>query len=98
MAVQVTYPGVYVEEFTPGAPIQGIGTRTAVFLGPSAKRPLNEANKITSWKQFVSIFGSKPLDGFYLWYGVRGFFENGGTVCYVMRVSNADYGFLDLVD
>lgn len=98
MAVQVSYPGVYIDEFTPGAPIQGIGTSTAVFLGPSADGPLNEPTKITSWRQFVSIFGSSPLDGFYLWYGVRGFFENGGTVCYVVRVSNADYGFRDLAD
>ena len=26
MAVQVSYPGVYIEEFAPGAPIQGVGT------------------------------------------------------------------------
>jgi hypothetical protein len=29
MAVQLTYPGVYIEEFTPGAPIAGVGTSTA---------------------------------------------------------------------
>ena len=29
MAVQVSYPGVYIDEFTPGAPIQGVATNIA---------------------------------------------------------------------
>ena len=33
MAVQVSWPGVYVDEFTPGAPIQGVGTNTPVQSG-----------------------------------------------------------------
>ena len=28
MAVQTTYPGVYIDEFAPGAPIEGVGTST----------------------------------------------------------------------
>lgn len=88
MAVQVSYPGVYIEEFTPGAPIQGVGTATAAFLGPASDGPLNEPTKITSWESFLRTFGADPLDGFYLWYAVRGFFENSGLVCYIVRVSN----------
>ena len=38
--VQVSYPGVYIEEFAPGAPIQGIGTSTPAFLGPLKNGPL----------------------------------------------------------
>lgn len=98
MAVQVSYPGVYIEEFAPGAPIQGVGTSTAAFLGPSSQGPLNEPTKVTSWDQFLSEFGDMPLNGFYLWYAVRGFFENGGQVCYVTRVSNASHDELVLND
>jgi len=94
MAVQVSYPGVYIEEFTPGSPIEGVGTSTAAFLGPSQMGPLNEPTKVTSWDQFLRDFGEEPLPGFYLWYAVRGFFENGGTVCYVTRVSNATFAEL----
>lgn len=90
-------PGVYIEESTPGAPIQGVGTSTAAFLGPSAEGPLNEPTKVTSWDQFRQIFGELP-SGFYLWYAVRGFFENGGTVCYVTRVSNGKSDYLLLND
>ena len=101
MAVQVSYPGVYIEEFTPGAPIEGVGTATAAFLGPAARGPLMEPTKITSWdgaNGFLDTFGADPIDGFYLWYAVRGFFENNGKVCYVVRVSNADYDSLPLDD
>ena len=54
MAVQPTYPGVYIEEFAPGAPISGVGTSTAAFIGASSKGPLNEPTKVTSWDAYVS--------------------------------------------
>jgi phage tail sheath protein FI len=94
---QLTYPGVYIEEFAPTAPIQGVGTSTAAFLGPAADGPLMEPTKLTSFDAMRQTFGD-PLDGFFLWYAVRGFFENGGTVCYVTRVSNASYAASELAD
>lgn len=98
MAAQVSFPGVYIEEFAPGAPIEGVGTSTAAFLGPCSNGPLNEPTKITNWDQFRATFGDSPLSGSYLWYAVRGFFENGGKICYVTRVSNADFDRLVLMD
>lgn len=97
MAVQVSYPGVYIEEFAPGAPIQGVGTSTAVFIGPATSGSINEAKKIANWDQFLREYGD-PLAGFYLWYAVRGFYENGGRICYVFRVSNASSDELVLKD
>jgi len=91
MAVQVSFPGVYIEEFTPGAPITGVGKSTAAFVGPASNGPLNEPTKITSWDAFRAAFGEEPLPGFYLWHAVRGFFMNGGQVCYVVRASNGRY-------
>src|SRR5690349_12525712 len=96
MAVQVSYPGVYIDEFAPGAPIQGVGTATAAFIGPCASGELDTPTKVTSWDRFRSVFGNQPLPGFYLWYAVRGFFENGGQVCYVVRASNGTYAGLAL--
>jgi phage tail sheath protein FI len=91
MAVPVSYPGVYIYEFAPGAPIQGVGTSTAAFIGPAARGPLDLPTKVTSWDQFLATFGEQPLPGFFLWYAVRGFFENGGQVCYIVRASNGEY-------
>ena len=92
-------PGVYFDEFTPGAPIQGIGTSTPAFLGPTAIGPLNTPIFITSWDLFLSIFGKTPSqEAPYLWYAVRSFFTNGGSLCYVVRVSTAKPDFLILND
>lgn len=91
MAVQVSYPGVYIEEFAPGAPIQGVSTSVAAFIGLATKGPLDEPTRITSWDQFLDIFGTQPVPGAYLWHAVRGFFENGGQECYVVRASNGTY-------
>jgi phage tail sheath protein FI len=98
MAVQVSYPGVYIEEFAPGAPIQGVGTNTAGFIGIAASGIINVPQKIASWDQFKAMYGAKPVPGFNLWYAVRGFFENGGQVCYVERASNGSYQVMTLND
>ena len=99
MSVQVSYPGVYIDEFAPGAPIQGVGTSTAAFIGPAApSAPILTPTLITSFSAFKKTFGDQPLAGFYLWYAVRGFFDNGGQQCYVVRVSNARPASYNLVD
>jgi phage tail sheath protein FI len=89
MGVQVSYPGVYIEEFAPGAPIEGVGTSTAAFVGVAAKGPVNEPTLIQNWDAFVDVFGGFIDDGFrgFLAPAVNGFFVNGGTTCYVLRVS-----------
>ena len=87
MAVQVSYPGVYIEEFTPGAPIEGVGTSTAAFIGTAESGPIDEPRLIQSWDAFEAMFGkfiSSPSTG-YLGPAVYGFFQNGGTTCYVVR-------------
>jgi len=96
MSVQVSYPGVYIEEFTPGAPIEGVGTSTAAFIGVAIKGMMDEPTKLTSWDRFRALYGDEPVPGFFLWYAVRGFFENGGQVCYIVRASNGAYGKLTI--
>src|SRR6186997_788067 len=96
MAVQTTYPGVYIDEFAPGAPIEGVGTSTAAFIGIAPDGEYDRPMKITSWDQYLTEFGAQPVPGCYLWYAVRGFFENGGLVCYVVRASNGTYDEWDI--
>jgi phage tail sheath protein FI len=89
MNVQVSWPGIYAEEFTPGAPIQGVQTSVGAFIGTAAMGPVNIPTKITSWDQFQSIFGgfvpTPPLT--YLPAAVYGFFLNGATECFILRNS-----------
>ncbi len=97
MAVQVSWPGVYIDEFAPGAPIQGVGTSTPVFLGVAEKGPRNIATRIGNWDEFRATFGGfLPDAGAWLAQGVYGFFANGGTNCYVVRVSSAKTAAADL--
>ena len=87
------HPGVYIEE-VPSAvkPIEGVGTSTAAFIGVAKKGPTDEAVRITSWSQFQTHFGSF-MTGSDLAYAVFGFFANGGTACYVVRVNRGNAEF-----
>ena len=44
------------------------------------------AIRLTSWNEFIAVFGGFIPYGS-LAYAVRGFFENGGTTCHVVRVA-----------
>jgi phage tail sheath protein FI len=80
---------VYVEEFTPGAPIQGVGTSTAAFVGTAVRGPVRTPTRVQSWDAFVATFGGFPAGGAPSWLaaGVYGFFLNGGADCYVVRAA-----------
>jgi hypothetical protein len=82
-------PGVYVEEVARGArPIEGVGTSVAAFIGLAPSGPLNEPTLVTNWSQYVAAFGDFTED-YFLAHSVYGFFNNGGSTCYVVRVGGA---------
>ncbi|NEB05160.1 phage tail sheath subtilisin-like domain-containing protein [Streptomyces sp. SID13726] len=85
-------PGVYVEEVASGSrPIEGVGTSVAAFVGLAPAGPLNEPTLVTNWTQYVASFG-EFTDGYYLAHSVYGFFQNGGTAAYVVRVGGSAEG------
>jgi hypothetical protein len=85
-------PGVYVEEVARGArPIEGVGTSVAAFIGLAPQGPLNEPVLVTNWSQYVAAFGDFTED-YFLAHSVYGFFNNGGSTCYVVRVGGANPG------
>jgi phage tail sheath protein FI len=99
MAVQVSFPGVYVEEFTPGNPIQGVGTNTAAFVGTALSGPIGKPTLIQSWDAFVATFGGFVTTATsYLAPAVYGFFLNGGTTCYVVRAGTGKMAQIGLDD
>ena len=84
----VTYfsPGVYVEEVDKGPkPIEGVGTAVAAFVGFAEKGPVGAPTQVTSWTQFTNEFGGFMPGGF-LALSVYGYFNNGGTSCYITRL------------
>jgi phage tail sheath protein FI len=95
-----TYPGIYIEEQQATGPIQGVGTSIAAFIGPTSSGPIGVPTLITNWTQFKTNFGNYPTvsNAFYTHYAVRGFFDNGGTIAYIIRVSASTRAFLNLSD
>jgi uncharacterized protein len=93
-------PGVYVEEVpSTSKPIEGVGTSIAAFVGLAPGGPVNTPVRISNWTQFAKIFGdpNEPdngpfMEGAYLGHSVYGFFQNGGALCWVVRVGAAENG------
>ncbi len=87
MATSYLSPGVYIEEVDRGSkPIEAVGTNTVGFLGESSKGPVNEPILVTNWSQFVKTFGDFDQCSTHLAHGVYGFFNNGGSRCFVVNV------------
>lgn len=98
-------PGVYIQEILVPGPIRGVGTSTAVFIGPARQGPISEPTSLTNWTQFRDAFGLSddfgpyfPNGGVFAPHAVRGFFDNGGTHCYFVRVSKAARAWCPLMD
>src|SRR2546421_1421831 len=104
MAATYGAPGVYVEEKPSGSmPLQGVGTAVAAFVGftrtynadagdpadPEGVKP----QLVTSWPQYERIYGGF-VKGAMLPFAVKGYFENGGSVCYIVRIPSGSDGQL----
>src|SRR6266568_116186 len=82
-------PDIYIEEVSGGArPIQAVGTSTAGFVGeaPDPTRRVNEAVAVNNWSQFMRFFVSEGSKSTPLSHAVYGFFQNGGSRCYVVNI------------
>src|SRR6059058_3947662 len=83
-------PGVYYERVDASAPgISVLRTDVAGFVGIAERGPIDMPVPVESWRQFLAHFGGFMGGGF-LAYAVRGFFENGGRRCWVVRVAAAE--------
>jgi phage tail sheath protein FI len=87
-------PGVYVEEVPSGSASLSAGaTAIAAFVGFTEKAPKDDPTDpdglkprlVTSWSQFESLFGGFT-PGAMLPHSVYGWFNNGGSVCYIVRI------------
>ena len=82
-------PGIYIEEISTGAkPIESVGTSIAAFAGvaPNPEARLQEAYAVNSWSQFVREYVADGSAGTPLSHAVYGFFQNGGSRCYIVNV------------
>lgn len=102
-------PGVYVNQVLTGsAPIAGVGTTTAGFVGvvpdgivmpvECTLAAVDEVKLITNFTEFKNSFGGfsdKYNQDNRLAHAVYGFFLNGGTRCWVTRILAGDVAALE---
>jgi phage tail sheath protein FI len=86
MPVQLTYPGVYIEEVPSGVrTITGVATSITAFIGRALKGPVNEPKTINNYGDFERIFGGLWKEST-LGFAVRDFFLNGGSQAIIVRL------------
>ncbi|MCP4329269.1 MAG: hypothetical protein GY791_12625 [Alphaproteobacteria bacterium] len=91
MAVNPTYPGVYIQELPSGVrTIVGVSTSVAAFVDSFARGPLNRALQIFNFGDFQREFGGLRGDS-EASYGIRQFFLNGGSNAHVVRVASGAF-------
>lgn len=98
MAENYKIPGIYRQDVYP-APEVELRTGVPVFLGYTricpesvkGEKGYDVPHMLTIWSQFAEIFG-KTLPNGYLAHAVRGFFDNGGRLCYVVPLKPAGSG------
>src|SRR5262245_17157799 len=80
-------PGIYqsFDSIAP-PPLTIANTRITGFVGLTEKGPMNEATRLQNWDELVEIFGTGGDS--YTAQSVFGFFRNGGTDCWVVRVAH----------
>ena len=78
-------PGVYRQDVYP-TPAPSFVTGVPIFLGYAADGPTTP-QRLTLWPQFDAAF--KPTPDSFLAHAVRGFFENDGLICYVLRLDES---------
>lgn len=74
---------------TANTPVSSLGT--AFFIGQTQSGPVGQAIAISSLAQYILIFGTRTANGATptLYDAVDAFFQEGGTLVYVSRVSGA---------
>lgn len=83
-------PGVYYQTVDAGSrPASPLRSDITAIIGIAERGPVDLPIPVESWQQFVSWFGACTAAG-YLAYAVRGFLENGGRRCWVVRVASND--------
>lgn len=86
MPVQVSYPGVYIEELPSGVrTIVGVPTSITAFVGRTRYGPVNEPILINNFGDFERAFGGLVAD-LPMTYAVKDFYLNGGSQALIVRL------------
>lgn len=91
-------PGVYVEEVpSSDKSLSAAPTAIAAFVGFTERAPADDPQDpeglaprlVTSWSQYEQLYGSF-CEGAVLPLSVYGYFANGGSIAYIVRIPNTE--------
>jgi hypothetical protein len=89
MPVQVSYPGVYIDEQLSGShAITPVSTSVTAFVGLTRRGRLGTPTRVTNLAQFQTLYGNDASMG-ELVPQVGQFFLNGGSTAWIMRIADA---------
>jgi len=83
--VASSLPGVRFEVRPPANAVSPLRTDIAGFIGPTWRGPVGESVRVEGWRAYQELFG-ELTQGADTAYAVRGYFENGGEVAYIVRL------------
>lgn len=88
MPIQVSYPGVYVQEIPGGQPVvSGVSTASTAFVDFFPRGPMGKAERVVSMNDVERIFGGLHTRS-EASYGLRQYFLNGGQEAWVIRTGD----------
>lgn len=88
MPVQVSYPGVYLEEIPGGQPVvAGVSTASTAFVDFFSRGPMNDPQRVISMQDVERAFGGLDRRS-EASYGLRQYFLNGGQEAWVVRTGD----------
>jgi uncharacterized protein len=81
-------PGLYYETVAPAVEPSPLRSDVAGFIGRTRRGPVGKAIRVTGWREYLIAFGGLAA-GAGTPHAIRGYFENGGDVAYVIRLFGA---------
>ena len=98
MPQSYTYPGVYVEEIASGVrTIAGVSTSDTAFVDFFKQGPVDIPIRISSYGDFERTFGGLDSRSAAS-YAIQQYYLNGGSIAYVVRVTERDDNGLPVAD
>src|SRR5262245_66437523 len=88
MTPQAAPPGLYFTVAPRPAEASPLRSDVAGFLGRTRRGPVGQPVRVQGWHGYRREFGGLHKDASTT-YAIRGYFENGGDVAYVVRLCGA---------
>ena len=85
MSTAAAVPGLTYQFVRPQGQVSPLRTDVAGFFGQTERGPVGTAVRVAGWREYTNVFGNLVANAMTP-YAVRGYFDNGAQVAYIVRV------------